>query len=482
MEINVILDCKKEDKPKARYVFGFIFRTLGINFRFSEKEIKDFFNIYFGTNNKKKRRIHLFVPYYSYESWEEKEAKVFWKEEIPLLYIKKKPAYLLKGKRIGFDLVNSIFYLLSRQEEIETERDEWDCFPGYQSLVVKNGLLLKPTINYYLQILENFIKKWAVKNKKDLDLKPLWPENKKFAVALTHDVDQIDFLNYRKVFYSLNSGIRHWGRGFRGALKEFYRVSKKKLSRIPVSSQNFEKIIDLEDKFGFKSIFYFGSQNRYFYNGYDLIYKPSDKIIFRNKKTTLRELMRFLDSSGWEVGLHGSYESSKNSSLLLREKESLEKVLDKEVRGVRQHFLHFDSQKTWFLQSKAGLKYDSSLGFNRFSGWRASVSFPFHPYNPEKKKAEPILEIPLTIMDSSLFVFEKLNPKEAFERTKKTIEQAQNLKGLVVLLWHTHTFNEALYLGWSRAYEQILSYLREKKAFVGSAKDIFDWWTVQRHK
>jgi peptidoglycan/xylan/chitin deacetylase (PgdA/CDA1 family) len=470
MEVNIILNFQKKDERRVKYIFDFIFNTLGLDFSFSEKEKEGSFNIYFGADNQRGASINLIVPYHPYRPWQQKKPKIIWKEELPLLYINNKPTYLIRGNRIGFDLINSIFFLLSRQEEIGAERDEWDCFSEDKSLVVENNLLSKPIIDYYLNFLKRLIKNWSIENRKDFNPKPFWPEKKEFAVALTHDVDQIDFLNFRKVLYGLGYAVRNSGRGLGEVFRESKRIIKKKSNLV-----HFDKIINLENQFGLKSTFYFSGQDRYFYNQYDLIYKLSDQVLFRGKKITLAELIQYLNSTGWEIGLHGSYESCRNYQVLLKEKENLEKVLNDKVFGVRQHFLHFDSQKTWSIQSKAGFKYDSSLGFNRYSGWRAGISIPFYPYNLKEEKKENILEFPLAIMDASLFFFQKLKPEKAFERCKEIIEEAQKLNGLVILLWHSHIFNEILYPGWLDVYESVLGYLKSKNAFVGSIKEILNW-------
>ena len=83
----------------------------------------------------------------------------------------------------------------------------------------------------------------------------------------------------------------------------------------------------------------------------------------------LKILFYGLDKNGWEVGLHGSYNSFNNYALMKSEKQFLENILNHKVIGIRQHHLQI-GEKTWEIQKECGFKYDSSLGFNEKIGFK----------------------------------------------------------------------------------------------------------------
>ena len=61
---------------------------------------------------------------------------------------------------------------------------------------------------------------------------------------------------------------------------------------------------------------------------------------------------------------------------LAAERAALERATGLEIGTTRQHLLHWDVRRTPRLQEAAGLRVDSSLGFNRGVGFRAGTSLP----------------------------------------------------------------------------------------------------------
>ena len=98
----------------------------------------------------------------------------------------------------------------------------------------------------------------------------------------------------------------------------------------------------------------------------------------------MRDLLFELNSHGWEVGLHGSFHSFLDTEKLRNEKAALEQALKSPVIGGRQHNLNLKIPETWLNQEKAGLFYDTTLGYNDCLGFRWGISFPFRPYYPKR--------------------------------------------------------------------------------------------------
>ena len=65
-------------------------------------------------------------------------------------------------------------------------------------------------------------------------------------------------------------------------------------------------------------------------------------------------VLKELDGSGWEIGLHGSLESYARPGLLQKEKDALEHQLGKAVISTRQHYLRFREGTTRALQEACG--------------------------------------------------------------------------------------------------------------------------------
>jgi peptidoglycan/xylan/chitin deacetylase (PgdA/CDA1 family) len=181
----------------------------------------------------------------------------------------------------------------------------------------------------------------------------------------------------------------------------------------------------------------------------------------------------YIIDASCEVGLHGGYYSYNDPKTLKEEKNRLEKALGKSVIGIRMHYLRFDVPSTWRMLANLGFKYDTTFGYPDMPGFRNGMCHPFKPYDLEKNQEINILEIPLTIMDGSLF---KMNFEEAWSLIKILVENVEKNAGLITILWHNTTFDEVFWGKWSKLYAKILQLLKERKAWMATAEDIYKYW------
>ncbi len=283
-----------------------------------------------------------------------------------------------------------------------------------------------------------------------------FPENKKFAVCLTHDVDDI----YPSFYHSLLSSAYCLKQS---NLKDSLAHLLWKLKGIDYSPYlNFSEIMDLEASFGANSSFYF-------------IATESDPLRFRYNIEDISHYLGEVSDRGWEVGLHGGYYSYNNLEAIKKEKKRLETALGKTVLGFRNHYLRFKTPDSWEILADAGFSYDSTFGHRYSVGFRNGMCHPFNPYNLNTGKEIDILEIPLVIMDVALFKTSK-SFEEAWERTKNLIDTTASLNGVITLLWHNFVFGCSFRKDWVRLYEKVLQYCSEKRAWMTSGEEIYRWW------
>ena len=82
-----------------------------------------------------------------------------------------------------------------------------------------------------------------------LEYKPFWPDGKKFAVCLTHDVDRV-----KKTYQYITHFVK---------TKDFYHI-KSFFTRQHDPYWNFEKIMQNEEKYGVRSTFFFLNGSKQF--------------------------------------------------------------------------------------------------------------------------------------------------------------------------------------------------------------------------
>lgn len=270
-----------------------------------------------------------------------------------------------------------------------------------------------------------------------------WPEGKKFGVFLSHDVDRV-----RKTYQALTNLIIE---------KRLYHLLS--ILQKPNPYWSFEKIMELEEKYDVRSTFFFLKETKKL-----KILHPSTYILslghYDFNEPTIRQIIKKLDEGGWEIGLHGSYDSYNKKILLLKEKKELEKVLGKPVIGIRQHYLNLEIPKTWEIQREIGFKYDASFGYTDKIGFRDEKIIPFKPFNND------FLVIPLTVMDGVVFSTYD-NNETRWKKISELINITEKKGGAISFLWHQRVFNEKEFPGWATMYENIIKECRDREAWIG---------------
>ena len=266
--------------------------------------------------------------------------------------------------------------------------------------------------------------------------KARWPEARPFAACLTHDVDSIE--------HSRRHILSTWRRFTAGdlilgllGLRSLYR--------------NIGLVSSVEGRRGFRSSFFLLTSN---YSLGDLVPSISP-----------------LKESGWEVGLHGDFGTHDSLEKMREAVEKFETATGSPPAGVREHYLRFDFEKTWQIMESVGFAYDTSVGARKSLGFPLGLSTPFHPPSHDWSSMK-ILEIPLVLMDTTLWGYLKLEEQEGMAEVERMIEKVREVGGLFTLLWH----QEAIRMRGGRLYPRILEKLASGECFVSSGIGVASWW------
>jgi len=340
-------------------------------------------------------------------------------------------------------------------EVLKQNKELWELFTRreeYDSLILDQYQRFPYYLSKHRNILEPEVSKFLMKNGLNVE----YPEDKKFAVCLTHDIDVVYPSKLSAMYGAARSLMQYQTKS---AFKTLFSDINKNWNLW----WNFKDIMTLEGKYGAKSSFYF-------------LTLDEEDLDFNFKVEDLEHEMGNIIDSGWEVGLHGGHEAYNNLDEIKEKKERLEKVLGKMVIGYRNHYLKFKVPDTWELLSKAGFKYDTTFGYADCVGFRNGMCHPFKPFNLDTNGEIGILEIPLTIMDCTLFDYMKLNMEGAWEITKTLIDTVEKYNGVITILWHnTYMVGEML-----EFYEKILKYCYEKGAWMSSGEEIWKWEITEK--
>ena len=379
----------------------------------------------------------------------------------------------------SFDEIDA-FTLLSGQYEAnrlpEDLRERSVPDYGYNILNQKNKL--------YHPILDNV-------NSQIEPRQVTWPNDSEFAVCLTHDLDHITLYSVNQVYRRTKQKLAtHWrtrtfdadsavDSSFSDVLKSLAIEGRSLLQSLGHTGNdplhNLERWLDLEQSIDAKSTFFVLPTPSPPYHISDPEYRFTDEIVFEGTTQTVAEMLREINNRGFEIGLHPTWYTFNDADALRQEKSELERIIQDDVESVRHHFLHYDIRCTPRIQELAGLKYDSTLGFNRNIGFRFGTSYPWTLYDLNRGKQTNVVEIPLNIQDTALFRPKGLGVDAdiAFEYVKEITRQVKKVGGVLTLSWHP---SKIIREGWWSLYERILEYLDQQNVWFATIREIGEYW------
>jgi peptidoglycan/xylan/chitin deacetylase (PgdA/CDA1 family) len=340
------------------------------------------------------------------------------------------------------DVIASTFFMATRYEEIvqSTQRDRHGRFPATASLAFRAGFLDRPIVHEYAELVWG----WIVR------LAPGFEEARRgrrgtITACVSHDVDALKRYSYPPV-PSIARALRS-GRGpqARRIARDYLQVLAGRRSN---RHDTFDHLLEVEQRHGLTPTFYFMA-GRYGIGG-------PRRQDYRLVDSGVKNLIQRLTAQGAEIGLHASYDAFEDPSLLQKEKEALEKVIDRPVRGVRQHYLRFNAPHSWRIWEQAGFEYDTTLTFAAREGFRAGLCRPYRPFDVLQNQSLDIWEMPLTVMEATLFDYQNLSPFEAHQRFEKTLKRVTQAGGVFVLLWHNSFLEEFIRPGIHQTYERFV--------------------------
>lgn len=187
--------------------------------------------------------------------------------------------------------------------------------------------------------------------------------------------------------------------------------------------------------------------------------------------SAVKSRLRPLRDSGVEVGLHGSYLAHDRLTWLQSQRSRLEDCVGRSVRGHRSHFLRFAYLRSWAWQFRAGFLYDLSLGYPDAPGLRSGSASPLLFHDPEKGDV-PFVTMSTCVLDQHFFWPRKWQKEEVLTYLETLVRNIALARGVLVLDWHTYTFNREQYPGWWDSLDSVLSMARNSGAFLAGSGTI----------
>jgi hypothetical protein len=335
-----------------------------------------------------------------------------------------------------------------------------------------------PTLDLHIALL----RRWIVEAGITLWEIPPVPPGHQFLACLTHDVDFLGIRRHRLdrtlagfvLRASLGSllGLIRGRRSLRQLLRNWAALLSLPLvyaGILPDFWLPFDRYIDADGEF--RSTFFVvpfqGRPGR----GPDGQSAPRRSVKYAADET--KPWLSKLRSLDFEVAVHG-IDAWRDLSAALDELREIAELTGEAKLGIRMHWLYFNASSFATLDH-VGFVYDASIGYNDAVGFRAGTTQVFRPLS-----AERLLELPLHIQDTALFFPGRMNctEREALDLCGRILDWTQRLGGVSTLSWHERSLVPERQ--WDGAYRWLLTQLRQRGAYAGSARDVVAWFSVRR--
>jgi hypothetical protein len=340
-----------------------------------------------------------------------------------------------------FDIFAATFYLLSRYEEyLPHKKDMYGRYAHENSLAFKEGFLNLPLINIWL---EDFKK--ALKEKfPTLNFQP-----STFNFQPTYDIDEAFAFKNKELLKIAGGLARSFVNGQWSIVNERLKVLRGKAND-PYYA--FEWMDKLHEKNNLKPLYFFHVAIEK--GKYDKNIPPSHP--------AMQQLIK-QHAEKYPIGIHPSWTSGDDESLLEREIKMLESTTGKKITVSRQHYIRFTLPQTFRRLIAAGITDDHSMGYGSINGFRASVASSFYWYDLEKEQQTNLLVHPFCFMEANSFFEQKYLPQRAYEEMMHYYSAVKDVNGTLITIWHNNFLGTyPLFSGWRDVYEEFVRQVSEK--------------------
>ncbi len=335
-----------------------------------------------------------------------------------------------------FDIFAASFYLLARYEEyLPHEKDMYGRYAHENSLAFKEGFLNFPLVNIWVKEFTSA-------------LKQVFPEfkvqNLIFKTVPSYDID---------IAYSYkHKGLLRTIGGF------FKSPSLERISVLFGSKKDpfdsYDWLDELHKQYNLQPLYFFLVAER------NSVY---DKNILPQKDAMWKLVKKH--AKKYSIGLHPSWKSGDDNSLLKIEKEQLEAMCERgpnPVTNSRQHYIRFNLPQGYQRLIDAGITDDHSMGYGSINGFRASVASPFYWYDLEKEEQTSLRVHPFCFMDANSFYEQRSAASETYDEMVHYYKQCKEVGGILITIWHNNFLgSDKMFEGWKEMYRRFIAQVQQ---------------------
>ncbi len=338
------------------------------------------------------------------------------------------------GADLPFDIFSAIFFLITRYEEYDQYTpDQHGRYPATESVLYKNGWLQRPLVD-----------EWIAQLRQLLISKNIPVAETKFQYQPTYDIDIAWSFQNKGLMRTLGATGKDLLKGNKQNIDARIKTWSGK-EKDPYDS--FEFLNTLHQRYNIKPIYF-------------ILAAASTSDFDKNISLDYPEMKALVKSLSQEgaIGIHPSYYSDVKDNLLGAEKNTLEKVIEKDISISRQHYIKNILPSTYRKLIAAGIRQDYSMGYGTHIGFRAGTGASFLWYDLERDEVSNLEVTPFCFMDTTAKYGEKLNSETAFNELRNMANSLKACGSILVTVMHNFSLGtDPDWKGWSAAYKKFIS-------------------------
>lgn len=355
-------------------------------------------------------------------------------------------------------------------EQRATARDRHGRVPSSENPLVKLGRSREPVVSQWAGALRAAV--IAVAGRRMVRCVAPWPDARRWAAALTHDLDVVvgwpAFTALRLVEL-----LRH------GELRRAAAVAAAAAgagARGPVW-MGVQSVLDAEAAHDVRTTWFVltGTPTVSTWAVGDVTYAVESGLA--------RRILAALAERGHEVGVHGTFATSTDPSAFTAERRRLGTVTKAVPGGVRQHFLKMRPGATQLAMRDAGFAYDATYGFPDRNGFRLGVADVVPGWAAASDSELSLAEVPLHWMDRAQSKYQRIeDPAAWIADARELTAAARAVGGLWVGLWHPNLTPALGFPGAPAAYAGLVDALARDadRPYIAPLGELVAWRATRR--
>ena len=296
-----------------------------------------------------------------------------------------------------------------------------------------------------------------------------WPEARRWAVALTHDLDLVSL-------WPLAAGARVVELARRGRLGLALNAAAHALLAIGSNPvwRGVQAVLAPEGNFSARSTWFVICETPTLKTVF------SADVTYRPESDAARRIFRDIMGRA-EIGLHGSFATSTGDGVFERQRDRLTGLTSQSPSGIRQHFLRLRPDSTPAKMRAAGFHYDSSYGFSDRNGFRLGVADVVPLWDAARGERVGMEEAPFCWMDRALSKYQAVEDPGAWvDDGLELATETRLVDGVWVGVWHPNIHPSLGFPGATVAFERLLAEIAAHHPFFASLSTIVHWRAARR--